>query len=262
MFRWILLTVAGLALAFSVSAREHAGSPEPPLTENNSLPLTGHMAGVFHDLADPDSASAWAASDAAYETLVQQALRDKVEIEAKDIRQKMPDSLANQLVESKGNETIQIRAESFSNNQAIPFRHSAYGENISPQLSWSSAPENARSFVLIMEDPDALQPQPFVHWIAYNIPAEATGLREGLPKEQELDEPKLVQGRNSAGSTGYFGPRPPDEKTHRYHFQVFALDRMLDLLPGANRQDVVEAMKGHVLAMGEIVGTFEKPQSE
>ncbi len=149
----------------------------------------------------------------------------------------------------------------FAADAAINMKHSADGDNASPELSWNGAPEGTQSFVVISEDPDAAQPKPFVHWLAYDIPAGVTELREGLPTEPSLPDPKGVkQGANSMGSTGYTGPKPPvEDGAHHYHFQVFALDvPSLDLPPAADRAAVLDAMQAHVLAAGEIVGTFDR----
>jgi Raf kinase inhibitor-like YbhB/YbcL family protein len=113
---------------------------------------------------------------------------------------------------------------------------------------------NAKSYALIVEDPDAPMARPFVHWLAWNIPGSTTELPEGSPQV-------AVEGENGSGSMGYFGPRPPaGDADHHYHFQVFALDTTLNLAPGAKRDDVVEAMKGHVLAKGELVATYGQPR--
>lgn len=140
-------------------------------------------------------------------------------------------------------------------------KHSADGDNASPALSWDGAPEGTRSFVVIAEDPDAAEPKPFVHWLAYDIPADVTALREGFPTEASLPDPQGVkQGVNSMGSTGYTGPKPPvGDGAHHYHFQVFALDvPALDLPPMADRAAVLSAMEGHVIAAGRIVGTYDR----
>jgi len=100
-----------------------------------------------------------------------------------------------------------------------------------------------------------------VHWIVYDLPADVTALREGLPTEPVLQSPKGVkQGTNSMGATGYVGPKPPvDDPAHAYHFQVFALDvASLGIDPARTRDEVIAAMQGHVLAVGEIVGTFKR----
>ena len=149
----------------------------------------------------------------------------------------------------------------FEADAAIDLKHAADGDNASPALSWDGAPEGTQSFVVISEDPDAKEPKPFVHWLAYDIPASVTALREGFPTEASLPDPDGVkQGANSMGSTGYTGPKPPvGDGAHHYHFQVFAMDvPSLDLPPAADRAAVLAAMEGHVLAGGEIVGTFDR----
>ncbi len=173
-----------------------------------------------------------------------------------------PRPLAKEMLQPKNAGAIEVKSQDFQANGAIPFQYSAYGENISPELSWSGAPDGTKTFAILLEDPDATSPKPFVHWVAYNIPSDVTTLREGLPATPRLEEPVMLQGQNSAGRTGYFGPKPPDEPVHHYHFQIFALDTTLPLDPGKDLPAVVDAMKGHVLASGEIVGTFRNPQSD
>lgn len=171
-----------------------------------------------------------------------------------------PDALALNLVEPKEAEAVQVRSEAIDGSRSIDPRYSAYGDDISPPIAWEGAPDGTRSFVLMVEDPDAEKPSPYVHWIVYNIPAEIVALPEGLPGQHRLKEPEgLLQGRNSHGSVGYRGMKPPPgDGPHEYHFQIFALDRMLDLQPGADRAAALEAMKGSVLAEGEVVGTFAR----
>ena len=126
-------------------------------------------------------------------------------------------------------------------------------------------PDGAKSFVLIVDDPDAAEPKPFTHWVAFDIPANLTELREGLPTDPVLQDPKgMKQGPNSRGQTGYMGPRPPlGDPAHHYHFQLFALDIAdLGLEPGATRDAVLKAMEGHVLGEGELVGLYERPAPE
>jgi Raf kinase inhibitor-like YbhB/YbcL family protein len=142
---------------------------------------------------------------------------------------------------------------------AIPRAHSEYGDGISPDISWQPV-EDARSYVLILEDPDSRHPRPFVHWVVYDIPADLTSLPAGLPDYPRLLQPKeMLQGRNGRGGTGYFGPRPPvGDGPHHYHFQVFALDMVLGLRPGVERDEVIVAMSNHVLATGELVATYQQ----
>jgi Raf kinase inhibitor-like YbhB/YbcL family protein len=116
--------------------------------------------------------------------------------------------------------------------------------------------------VLIMEDPDSKKPpRPVIHWVAWNIPAQTNELREGLQKQDRLEDPAgMRQGATTSGQVGYKGPRPPaGDPPHHYHLQLFALDRTLDLPPAATRDEVLVAAQGHVLASGELIGTFKRP---
>jgi Raf kinase inhibitor-like YbhB/YbcL family protein len=173
----------------------------------------------------------------------------------------MPASkIAINLVGAKNTETITVKAP-FEKDGPIPLQYVADGDNASPAIEWSGVPEGTKSFVVICDDPDAAKPKPFTHWLAYDVPAATTKLREGIPGTPVLQEPKdMKQGANSMGSIGYTGPKPPiGDPTHHYHFQVFALDiETLGLEPGSKRDAVLKAMAGHVLAEGEIVGTFER----
>ncbi len=117
----------------------------------------------------------------------------------------------------------------------------------------------------MMEDPDATSPRPFVHWLVANIPPDVTRLPAALPKGDKVKGiTGAVQGSNHTSNTGYFGPKPPAaDGAHRYHFQVYALDRVLDVPFGADRDQLLAAMNGRVLAKGEVVGTYaqvRKPQ--
>jgi Raf kinase inhibitor-like YbhB/YbcL family protein len=116
----------------------------------------------------------------------------------------------------------------------------------------------AKSYAVIAEDPDSRPVKPFVHWLAWNIPANVTTLPEGLQEQPRLTEPEgVLQGRNTRGSTGYYGPRPPvGDPAHGYHFQVFALDTLLGVPFGADRDTLLAAMQGHVLAKGALVGRY------
>ncbi len=160
--------------------------------------------------------------------------------------------------EAEARESIEVQSSAFSDNEKIPEKHTAYGDDISPPLSWSGVPEGAKSLVLMMEDPDAAEPKPFVHWLLYNLPPDMTSLPEGLPKKPALEKPEnALQGETSKGVIGYFGPKPPPWDVHHYHFQVFALDKVLDLKPAAKREDLLREMAGHVVAKGLLVGTYQ-----
>ncbi len=151
-----------------------------------------------------------------------------------------------------------VVSSAFVATRPIDLKYSAYGEDQSPALQWSNLPANATQVAVLMEDPDAKTGLPFVHWLAWNIPAGLGGLSEGLPKELQLANPKGIrQGRNSRGSIGYYGPRPPiGDRPHHYHFQVFALSGPLEVPIGAAREAVLAAMAGRVVARGELIGTY------
>ena len=156
--------------------------------------------------------------------------------------------------------TITVRSMNFGNGGTIPNRHTAYDKNVSPELRWSGVPRGARSLVLMMEDPDAINPKPFVHWLMANIPTSSTRLRGNLPEGDRIRGLMgAMQGATHTSKIGYFGPKPPaDGKVHHYHFQIFALNKKLNLPSGYNRQALLDAMRGHVIAKGETVGTYKR----
>jgi Raf kinase inhibitor-like YbhB/YbcL family protein len=158
-----------------------------------------------------------------------------------------------------GEEVLTLSSSAFLNASPIPTQHTPQGANISPDLSWTGVPAQTRELVLIVEDPDAPMPQPFVHWIMHRIPPTVRSLPAGLPAQHEL--PQLhgaVQGENDAKTRGWYGPKPPlGHGVHHYHFQLFAVDTQLSLGPDATLSDLSNALRGHVLADGEIVGTYE-----
>lgn len=167
--------------------------------------------------------------------------------------------LAIDILEAKDG-TIEVASPAFQDGASIPPIYAAEQENISPPLAWSRGPEATRSYVLMLEDPDVGDDAPFVHWTMYNIPGDQTALREGVPGQPRLMLPEgTLQGRNDRGSTGYFGMRPPKgDPPHHYHLQIFALDTELDLAHGASRAELLDAMHGHVLAKGQLVGTYQR----
>ncbi|MFQ5861329.1 MAG: YbhB/YbcL family Raf kinase inhibitor-like protein [Dehalococcoidia bacterium] len=147
-------------------------------------------------------------------------------------------------------------SEAFDVGKAIPRRYTCDGEDTSPALSWSEAPEGTRAFALIVDDPDA-PVGVFTHWVLFNLPTSTQGLPEGVSKMERLDSGAL-QGRNDFGRVGYGGPCPPPGHTHRYRFGLYALDAPLDLEPGATKQQVLDAMRGHVLGDAQLVGTYRR----
>ena len=137
----------------------------------------------------------------------------------------------------------------------IPARYTNDGENISPELSWQDSPDKTQSFVLIVHDPDAPRPGGFTHWVLYNIPSRTSHIDENISHDEQVAGLGL-QGKNDGGKIGYIGPAPPSG-THRYFFRLFAIDKMLDLAPGATHKEVSATIKGHILAQAELMGTYE-----
>jgi Raf kinase inhibitor-like YbhB/YbcL family protein len=154
--------------------------------------------------------------------------------------------------------SLVIESPAFTNNGAIPKRFTGDGEDVSPQLTWSGVPEAARELALICDDPDAPGREPWVHWVICKIPASATALPEGVARTEAPSEPAgAVQGKNSWGRIGYGGPAPPSG-VHHYHFKLYAVDAMLDVRPGLDKHGLLAAMHGHIIAQGELVGTYQR----
>jgi Raf kinase inhibitor-like YbhB/YbcL family protein len=149
---------------------------------------------------------------------------------------------------------LAVSTDAFRNEGRIPKRHTADGEDVSPALAWTGAPAGTRSFAIVCDDPDA-PAGTWVHWVIFNIPADSTGLAEAVPRVERLPDGS-VQGRNSWGRVGHNGPSPPPGKPHRYYFKVYALDAVLTLDSKAKKDDLVRAMKGRVLAEGQIMGSY------
>lgn len=143
---------------------------------------------------------------------------------------------------------------------ALADRCSAYHDNLSPPLTWTDVPD-VQAWALVVEDPDAPREAPFVHWVIWNIPGETRSLAEGLPNAERLVTPQdAIQGRNDMGGYGWFGPRPPaGHGVHRYYFQLFALDQALEMGPQTPLVELLNALKGHTIAQGELVATYEAP---
>jgi Raf kinase inhibitor-like YbhB/YbcL family protein len=148
-----------------------------------------------------------------------------------------------------------LRSDAFSEGEAIPSRFTCDGDDVSPALSWSGAPERTQAFALIMDDPDA-PVGVFTHWVLFNLPSSAQGLSEGVPRAERLDTGG-IQGRNDFGQIGYGGPCPPGG-THHYRFFIYALDGALDLDPGASKSRVLDAMGDHILAEAQLTGIYTR----
>ncbi len=155
---------------------------------------------------------------------------------------------------------LQLISASFKPQGSIPARHTCDGEDVSPSLTWSDVPANAKSLALIVDDPDAPDPahpkMTWVHWVLYNLPLSATGLREGVPA-RELPAGTL-EGTNDFKRTGYGGPCPPVGR-HRYFHKLYALDTVLADLHQPSKAALEAAMKGHILAEADLVGTYQHP---
>lgn len=159
--------------------------------------------------------------------------------------------------------TITIESTAFAAKGRIPKKFTGDGADVSPPLTWSAVPDGTQELALICDDPDAPTPQPWVHWIIYKLAPDLTGLPEGIPTGTRIEQPvAALQGRNSwtsGATTGYRGPAPPaGHGTHHYHFRLYALDTPLDLQPGVDKTALLAAMHGHILAEGELIGTYSR----
>ena len=155
--------------------------------------------------------------------------------------------------------SLSLTSPSFAADGEIPTRHTCEGEDVSPPLSWSGAPAGTASFALIVDDPDAPDPRAprmtWVHWVLYNLPADASAVAES-PGGRDLPA-GTREGRNDWKRTGYGGPCPPIGR-HRYFHKLYALDAVLPDLGEPTKDRLLKAMEGHVLAQGELVGTYRK----
>lgn len=153
---------------------------------------------------------------------------------------------------------MQLKSPAFTDGAPIPSKYTCEGEDISPPLTWSNAPERTQAFALIVDDPDAPDPakpkRTWVHWVLYDIPGDATGLPEGASKNLP---PGTREGRNDWDRRGYGGPCPPIGE-HRYFHKLYALDVALGDLGEPTKADLERAMAGHVLAEAQLIGTYEK----
>ncbi len=146
---------------------------------------------------------------------------------------------------------LSIRSEAFGEHEPIPERHTSDGEDVAPALQWSGAPSGTEAFAVVVHDPDAPLVEGFTHWVAYNIPGDATGLPEGGGD--------TTAGVNSAGNQGYNGPAPPPgHGLHHYYFWVYALDEGLDLEPGLDRGALLSRIEDHVIEQARVIGTYER----
>ena len=143
---------------------------------------------------------------------------------------------------------LALSSPAFGEGETIPIQYTCEGEDVPPPLTWQEPPTGVDAFALIMDDPDA-PAGTWVHWVLYNIPPEMREVGTGAPG---------LTGTNSWGREAYGGPCPPPGTEHRYFFKLYALDTTLSLEPGADKETVLNAMEGHVLARGQLMGRFER----
>lgn len=151
---------------------------------------------------------------------------------------------------------MEIKSSAFQNGAEIPRKYTCDGSDVPPELGWEGAPAGAKSFALVADDPDA-PGGAWTHWVIYDLPPEARALAEGLPALETLPG-GARQGVNDFRKVGYGGPCPPAGRTHRYFFRLYALDAPTGLKPRATRQQLLDAVKGHVLGEGELMGRYKR----
>lgn len=157
---------------------------------------------------------------------------------------------------------LTVTSPAFAAGAPIPAIHAYHGEgeNRSPAIAWSAPPPGTRELALVCDDPDAPRPEPWVHWVLYAIPAAAREIPADAGRRAETPAAPAgaKQGRNSFDELGWGGPIPPRGQTHHYHFHVWALDAPVGLAPGATKEELLRAIRGHVLAEGDLVGTYRR----
>lgn len=151
---------------------------------------------------------------------------------------------------------MNLSSTAFAYNGEIPKLHTCQGKDTSPPLVWDSPPSKTACLALICDDPDAPMGT-WVHWVVYAVPATAREFPEGVPTKPTLPDGSM-QGTNSFGRLGYGGPCPPPGPAHRYFFKLYALDEVPALKPGARKQDLERAMKGHILAEAQLMGRYQR----
>jgi Raf kinase inhibitor-like YbhB/YbcL family protein len=151
---------------------------------------------------------------------------------------------------------LELTSSAFKPNDAIPKEYTCDGSDVSVPLRWKNAPDGTTGFALIVDDPDAPRGT-WVHWVLYDLPASVTDLAAGVGHQESLSN-GAKQGKNDFGKVGYGGPCPPSGPAHHYHFKLYALDRVTVLKPKATKQQLLDAMKGHVLAEAQLIGTYKR----
>jgi Raf kinase inhibitor-like YbhB/YbcL family protein len=152
--------------------------------------------------------------------------------------------------------SIELTSMAFQSEATIPKQYTGDGADRSPPLKWSEPPSGTKGLALICDDPDAPRGT-WVHWVLYSLPGQTRELEEGVPTTETLGN-GAKQGKNDFGTIGYGGPAPPKGKPHRYFFKLYALDVAVDLPPGASKAELLDAMKGHILAEGQLMGKYKR----
>jgi len=160
------------------------------------------------------------------------------------------------ILPEEGEMTLSLSSLAFQEGEKIPTKYTCEGQDVSPALTWGEPPVETQSFALIVDDPDA-PVGVFTHWVLFNIPSDSRQLAEAIPNQDQLPSGAL-QGKNDFGKIGYGGPCPPPDGPHRYQFTLYALDKPLDLKGGASKKQVMDAMRGHILARGQHTGTYQR----
>jgi Raf kinase inhibitor-like YbhB/YbcL family protein len=152
--------------------------------------------------------------------------------------------------------SIEVTSTAFQPGETIPKQHTGDGVDQSPPLHWSEPPSGTKSLALICDDPDAPRGT-WVHWVLFILPPQTRELEEGVATTETLSN-GAKQGKNDFGNIGYGGPAPPKGKPHRYFFKLYALDVAVNLTPGAAKAQLEDAMKGHILAEGQLMGIYKR----
>jgi Raf kinase inhibitor-like YbhB/YbcL family protein len=168
-----------------------------------------------------------------------------------------PPVLASKVAPAKGGSSrLLVTSGAFVSGGDLDDKYTQNGDNMSPGITWSKGPLGTQSYAVLAEDSGVNRAEPIVHWVIFNIPSTASSLPQNVPTDATLEN-GAVQGKNVRGTAGYIGPKPPAGQTHPYHFQVFALNSRLNIDPAtADRNTVVNAMKNHVLAAGDLVANY------
>ncbi len=150
---------------------------------------------------------------------------------------------------------MELKSSAFENNAEVPRKYTCDGADVSPPLTWSNPPDGAKAWALVCDDPDA-PGGTWVHWVIYDLPADTTRLAEGIPTQESLPN-GAKQGVNDFKRVGYGGPCPPHGPAHRYFFKLYALDRPTNLKPRATKQQLLAAIKGHIVGEAQLIGKYK-----